>query len=159
MTPTELEAGLKLCEAATPGPWAVGERVLPISPIGNDEFPGGLPTTYEIVIVTERVHPQLRSQVVITPLCTSPYFVPERFVSIEPADAAFIAAARTLLPQALQELKELRKRLTKLSERLRRQAGVADWPTEASLMKSIAYDIDKILQPHTAAASAGKGEG
>lgn len=91
ITDAEIEAALKLCEAATPGEWKTFIEKNSID--GRAYFP------------TETVH-------IIAPDPDQPgafIYVPETL-----KDKLFVAAARTLLPKALQEIKDLRLALTQV---------------------------------------------
>ena len=76
LTAAEIEAGEKLCEGATPGPWDAGRCSVGYVDGLWEWFSGDNP---------------------------------RRDIS---ADAALIASARTLLPRALADLKELRSKLS-----------------------------------------------
>ena len=87
MTPFDVPAARALCDAATKGPWTSRHRHCDGDPRHDDEMSGlGLE-------VDGPPEPMLRGQF-------------ERA-----ADAAFIAASRTLLPAALDEIERLRKEL------------------------------------------------
>lgn len=88
LTDELIAEALKLCDAATPGPW------MSRTEIGH---PG--------VVAVAR--PESFDWVCSMQVSNTPRFA---------QDAAFIAAARTLLPQALRELKALRTQLAHLAE-------------------------------------------
>lgn len=80
MTPAEFAKARALCEAATPGPWALEPNdanwSFVVSEAGERNTIGWLPTVIDATIASD-------------------------------ADRSFIAAVRTLLPAALDEIERL----------------------------------------------------
>lgn len=96
-------------DAATKGPWAVCSNGVMASELGKQEFgddynPCG-PRDLEICTAWE--HPQLGAPVLITGQATGPFQTPPTVTRIEPADAEFIARARTYVPALLAEVERL----------------------------------------------------
>lgn len=108
MTDQEMRAARALCEAATPGPWEATELVVhpsfnapnqPRVKVGNCDV--------------ARMAVGGQDDVIAATFCTIGKYEHEK------RNAAFIAAARTLLPAALDEIERLKRDYESLAEAYR----------------------------------------
>lgn len=96
-------------EAATPGPWAVGERQLTFNALAREKItnPNAIPAT-ERTIITAWEHPQLQGPVSIVTIGTSPFFEEcAHHLHTDPDDAEFIAHSPDDVRYLLDRLADL----------------------------------------------------
>lgn len=100
----DLEADLKICEAATPGPWHRIERR-----VGRDNY------LVDAEIVGNRIYwyGQLVSSTSVCKLCSG-------FIYFE-GDIAFIEASRAGWPETIRELMDARKKIEELETALQQE--------------------------------------
>lgn len=92
-----------LCDAATPGPWTVYSEPLPLTEAGRRECPDFI--AFERRIGTTRAHPQLQGPAPVVSTSHSPYIGTGTHIYMSSEDAAFIARARTLIPELVAALR------------------------------------------------------
>jgi hypothetical protein len=131
MTEDELKAIAERAERATPGPWVVVQRDVPLNDLGKLEVPKAQ-LLVERAVQTGYDQPQLHAPVLITGMGITPFFGTEtHYHHIEAGDADFIAHAREDIPRlvaALAQEREQADEVRRSGERSRPAAPAPEGP-------------------------------
>jgi hypothetical protein len=129
MTPEDIAKARALCEAATVPPWKADKK----ERIGENWMIGS------IIDTGSAEDGNCYSNWIVTTDCVH---ASEMISGDAKADAEFIAAARTLLPEALDEIERLRKQLSVTEPNL--QASCSDY---AAMFRRVHGEQPDLPQP------------
>lgn len=136
------------CEKATMGPWTVRVNTYELNELGRETFGEKAGGDTENMIVTEWTHPLLKGPQRIIAIGYSPFYEGgERTLYIQDADAEFMAASRTDLPDALAEIERLQGQVDRLTRAVRvfsDDAEVIEFNDEAYVVNVLKPKLDNL---------------